>query len=101
MAKQYCKYILASDRNGTLYVGLSSNLLKRVYEHRNDLVEGFTRKYRVHRLVYYEVHEDVYSAIAREKQIKKWNRKWKLRLIEEGNPDWGDLYDQIAGPDPD
>lgn len=101
MRKQYCVYILASDRNGTLYTGLSSNLVKRVYEHRNDLIDGFTKKHGVHLLVYYEVHEDVYSAIAREKQIKKWYRKWKLRLIEEGNPGWKDLYSEIAGLEPD
>ena len=96
MAKQYCVYILASDRNGTLYVGVTGNLVKRVYEHRNDLIDGFTRKYGGHRLVYYEVHEEVHSAITREKQIKKWNRKWKLRLIEEGNPEWEDLYEHIS-----
>ena len=98
MDKQYFVYILASVRNGTLYTGMSSDIVKRVYEHRNDLVEGFTKRYGVHRLVYYEVHQDVHAAIAREKQIKKWNRKWKIRLIEDSNPVWQDLYPQIAGP---
>ena len=87
---------MASDRNGTLYVGVTSDLVKRVYEHRSDFVEGFTKKYKVHRLVYYEILEDMTAAIAREKQIKKWNRKWKTELIEKGNPYWNDLFDSIA-----
>ncbi len=86
---------MASRRNGTLYTGVTSDLLKRVYEHKSDAVEGFTKKYQVHCLVYFELHEDMISAITREKQIKKWNRKWKLRLIEEGNPQWRDLYDDL------
>ena len=88
-------YILASKRNGTLYVGVSTDLQRRVYEHRTGWVAGFTRKYHVHRLVYYESSEDILAAITREKQIKKWNRKWKLALIEKDNPEWRDLYECI------
>jgi putative endonuclease len=93
--KQPAVYILAGKRNGTLYTGVTSDLIKRVYEHKNDLVEGFTKKYGVHRLIYFEQCEDMTSAISREKQIKKWNRNWKLRLIEERNPEWRDLYDGL------
>ncbi|WP_373501890.1 GIY-YIG nuclease family protein [Desulfococcus sp.] len=93
--KQPCVYILASQRNGTLYTGVTSDLIKRVWEHKNDLIEGFTKKYGIHRLLYFEQHEDMNSAITREKQIKKWNRAWKLRLIEEQNPDWNDLYETL------
>ncbi|NNJ94424.1 MAG: GIY-YIG nuclease family protein [Halobacteria archaeon] len=85
-------YILASRRNGTLYVGVTSNLIKRIYEHRTEYVEGFSKKYHVHRLVYYEVCPDITSAIVREKQLKKWKRHWKLQLIEKTNPQWNDLY---------
>jgi len=92
---QYYVYILAGKRNGTLYVGVTKDLVKRCYEHKYDLVEGFTKKYQVHTLVYYETHDNAIEAIAREKQIKKWNRSWKIRLIEEMNPDWRDLYDEI------
>ena len=81
-----CVYLLASKRNGTLYVGVTSDLVKRVWEHKDDLVEGFTSKYGVHLLVYYELHEDMLGAITREKRIKKWNRTWKLKLIERDNP---------------
>ena len=88
-------YILASERNGTLYVGVTAELGKRVWEHKNDLVEGFTKKYRVHQLVYYEMHGDMIAAITREKQIKKWNRAWKIQLIEEMNPTWKDLYEGL------
>ncbi len=88
-------YILASRRNGTLYVGVTSDLKGRVWEHKNDLVEGFTSKYGVHMLVYYEVAGDIRSAITREKQLKKWNRGWKLRLIESFNPTWRDLYGDL------
>jgi putative endonuclease len=94
MTKSYV-YILAGQRNGTLYVGVTSDLIKRVYEHKQNLIDGFTKKYSVHVLVYYEIHRAIEEAIAREKQIKKWNRQWKLRLIEEGNPEWKDLYDEI------
>jgi putative endonuclease len=88
----YYVYILASRRNGTLYVGVTNDLLRRVYEHKNNLVAGFTRRYGVHLLVYFESTSDVTSAIQREKQIKKWNRAWKFELIERVNPDWKDLY---------
>ena len=89
--KSYWVYILASERNGTLYVGITNNLVKRVWEHKNKKIEGFTKKYEVHHLVYYEIHENPESAIKREKQLKKWNRLWKIRLIEEKNPEWKDL----------
>lgn len=95
MVKQPAVYILASKRNGTLYVGVTSNLVKRVWEHRSDLIEGFTKKYGVHSLVYYEQFGDMVSSIAREKQLKKWNRAWKIRLIENENPEWNDLYDGL------
>jgi len=95
--KQSYVYILASKRNGTLYIGVTNNLLKRVYEHKNNLVEGFTEKYSVHNLVYYEVHNDKRIAITREKRIKKWRRGWKIRLIEQFNPNWKDLYADLIG----
>jgi putative endonuclease len=87
-----CVYILASRRNGTLYIGVTSNLPQRVWQHKQGLVEGFTKKYHVHHLVYYEVHEAMDAAIAREKQLKKWERAWKLRIIEDLNPSWENLY---------
>jgi len=90
-------YILCSKRNGTLYTGVTSNLPKRIYEHKHNLVDGFTKKYCVHSLVWFERHESADEAITREKQIKKWNRKWKLELIDEKNPEWNDLYDSICG----
>ena len=92
LEKQPAVYLLASKRNGTLYVGVTSDLIKRVWEHKNDLVEGFTKRYGVHRLVWYEIHNSMESAIKREKSIKGWKRAWKLELIESGNPDWEDLY---------
>lgn len=85
-------YILASRRNGTLYVGVTNNLIRRVWEHKQNLTNGFTKKYTVHTLVYYELYSDILHAIAREKEIKKWKRRWKLQLIEKNNPDWKDLY---------
>jgi putative endonuclease len=94
--KQYYVYILASKRNGTLYVGVTSDLRKRVFEHKNGFVDGFTTQYGVHRLVHYEVTGDVDSAISREKHLKKWNRAWKVSLIEEANPEWRDLYDELV-----
>ena len=94
--KQPCVYILASDRIGTLYTGVTSDLAKRIWEHKNDAMEGFTKKYDVHTLVWYEQHETMESAITREKSIKEWNREWKLRLIEESNPEWRDLYPDIV-----
>ena len=95
MDKQPAVYILASKRNGTVYVGVTSDLPKRVWEHKNDLVEGFTKKYHVHLLVWYELHEAMESAIVREKRIKGWKRAWKLRMIERSNPTWKDLYHSI------
>ena len=95
MSKQPCVYILASDRNGTLYVGVTSDLTKRVWEHKNDLVPGFTKRYGVHDLVWYELHDSMESAIAREKTIKEWKRRWKLELIERENPEWKDLYSRL------
>ena len=91
-----CVYILASKRNGTLYVGVTSNLIQRVWQHRNDQVEGFTKRYKVHTLVWYEQHETMESAIAREKAIKEWQRAWKLELIEAANPGWQDLGPRLA-----
>ena len=96
MEKQPAVYILASQRNGTLYVGVTSDLIKRVWKHKNKLIDGFTKEYNVHRLVWYEIHETMESAIMREKRLKKWKRKWKLELIESANPDWLDLYDTIV-----
>lgn len=93
---QPCVYILTSKRNGTLYVGVTSNLAKRVWEHRERFVEGFTKKYGVHELVYYEIHDDMISAITREKQVKEGNRAWNLRLIEKLNPNWRDLWSEIV-----
>ena len=88
-------YILASKRNGTLYIGVTNNLLKRVYEHRNDFVDGFTKKHHIHNLVYYEVYSDISDAINREKRMKKWKRQCKIELIEKSNPQWRDLYSDI------
>lgn len=93
--KQPCVYLLASRRNGTLYVGVTSDLLKRVWEHKNHVVEGFTKRYGVERLVWYEPHETMESAIRREKAIKEWKRAWKLELIEKANPEWTDLYEGL------
>ncbi|MGD9108343.1 MAG: GIY-YIG nuclease family protein [Gammaproteobacteria bacterium] len=90
--KTYYVYILASKRNGTLYIGVTNNIVKRVYEHKSNFADGFTRKYNVHMLVYYEQFCDICDAIAREKQLKKWRRVWKLELIEKNNLDWKDLY---------
>ena len=96
MNKQPAVYILASKRNGTLYVGVTSDLVKRIWEHKNNMVKGFTRRYGVHRLVWYELHESMESAIQREKRLKEWRRAWKLELIEGTNPDWQDLYDAMV-----
>ena len=87
-----CVYILASRERGTLYIGVASDLLKRVWEHKNDAVAGFTKKYRVHDLAWFEQHHSMELAIVREKAIKEWQRTWKMRLIEESNPSWRDLY---------
>ena len=93
--KQPCVYILASERNGTTYTGVTSNLVQRVWQHKSDLADGFTKKYSVHLLVWYELHESMESAIRREKAIKEWQRGWKLSLIETTNPQWRDLYEEI------
>ena len=92
-----CVYILASKKDGVLYIGVTSDLVKRSWEHKNNIVEGFTEKYNVHRLVWYETHETMFTAIQREKQLKKWNRDWKIKLIEKENPEWCDLYAEILG----
>jgi putative endonuclease len=94
--KKFYVYILCNKRNGTLYIGVTSDLIKRIYEHKNNLVDGFTKKYNAHLLVWYETHETVEQAIIREKQIKKWNRNWKLALIERDNSGWNDLYEEIC-----
>jgi len=86
---------MASKRNGTLYIGVTNNLARRVYEHKNGLLEGFTKKYKIDNLVYYESTEISESAITREKQLKKWNRQWKINLIERDNPEWNDLYSEL------
>ena len=93
MSEQFYVYILASKRNGTLYTGVTSKIIERIWQHKNDMVEGFTKKYNVKILVYYEVHDNADSAINREKQIKKWRRAWKIKLIEKKNPGWKDLYE--------
>ena len=94
--KQPCVYILASQKNGTLYIGVTSNVIKRVWEHKNSVVDGFTKTYQVHLLVWLELHETMETAITREKQLKKWRRHWKVRLIEKDNPAWTDLYPSIC-----
>jgi putative endonuclease len=94
--KQPCVYILASKRNGTLYTGVTSDLVQRVWQHKNGVVEGFTKRYGVHLLVWFEIHETMASAIAREKAIKEWKRAWKIELIEKSNPTWRDLYGEIV-----
>ena len=96
MDKQFCVYILASKRNGTLYIGVTSQLATRVWQHKSKVVEGFTTKYGVDKLVYYEAHGSAEAAIVREKQLKKWRRSWKIELIEGLNPDWRDLDDELV-----
>ncbi|HZX79176.1 GIY-YIG nuclease family protein [Lysobacter sp.] len=100
MQKQPCVYLLASSRNGTLYLGVTSNLVKRTWQHRERAIEGFSDRYHVTRLVWYELHESMESAIQREKRIKKWNREWKLRLVDEMNPSWRDLWPDVVGTTP-
>ena len=95
MMEKSFMYILASSRNGTLYVGSTTNLAKRIWEHKNNIIPGFTSKYRVYQLVYYEVHQDIMEAAKRERRLKNWCRKWKLNIIEKFNPTWRDLYDEI------
>ncbi len=94
--KQSYVYIMASKSNGTLYIGVTGDLIKRVYEHKNDLTDGFTKRYQVHNLIYYEVFENIEQAIIREKQLKKWRRQWKINLIEKDNPEWRDLYGELV-----
>jgi putative endonuclease len=94
--KRPCVYILASQRNGTLYVGATSDLARRVFEHKEEAIEGFTKDYGVHRIAFYEFHETMNDALTREKRIKKWRRQWKLELIEQSNPQWRDLYADLA-----
>ena len=89
-------YLLASRRHGTLYLGVTNNLVRRVYEHKTKAAPGFTKRYNVDRLVWFEIHDEILSAIVREKELKKWRRDWKIRLIEESNPNWVDLYEGIA-----
>jgi len=93
---QPCVYILASKRNGTLYIGVTSDLRRRIWEHRTDIIEGFTKRYGVHMLVYFEFHSTMANAILREKQIKKWRRAWKIQLVERNNPGWHDLYGELT-----
>jgi len=95
--KQSYVYILASKKYGVLYIGVTGDLVRRVYEHKNDLAEGFTKEYQVHRLVYFEIYEDISEAIQRETRLKRWKRDWKTKLIDEANPDWHDLYDGLIG----
>lgn len=97
MDKTFYVYMLASARNGTLYIGVTSNLIKRIWEHREGVVEGFTKEYGVKYLVWFETHTDATAAITREKQLKKWNRAWKVRLIQQENPYWRDLYEELTG----
>jgi putative endonuclease len=97
--KQPAVYILASKRNGTLYIGVTSDLIKRIYEHKHKLVDGFTKQYSVDRLVYYELYDDMSEAIKREKQLKNWKREWKIALIEKCNDEWNELYSEILGVD--
>ena len=96
MIKQPAVYVLASGRNGTLYIGVTSDLVKRIWEHKNNLAEGFTRRYNVHNLVWYELHDNMTSAIEKEKRMKEWKRDWKLKLIENFNLGWQDLYDTLV-----
>ena len=96
-SRSYCVYILASRIGGTLYIGVTNDLIRRVAEHKLKLTEGFTKKYEIFKLVYFEQFDDVENAIKREKRLKKWNRAWKIRLVEELNPNWDDLYPSIAG----
>ena len=95
MDRQPCVYILAKNRNGTLYIGVTADLSKRIWQYKSKVIDGFQKKYNIDKLVWYELHQSFESAICREKSIKKWNRDWKLQLIEETNPDWHDLYKEI------
>jgi putative endonuclease len=94
--KTYYIYILASKRNGTLYIGITNDLIRRIYEYKSGLIEGFTKKYSINKLVYFENTTDINGAIIREKRLKKWKRQWKIELIEKSNPEWNDLYDELV-----
>ncbi len=94
--KAFYVYIMAKARNSTFYVGMTSDLCKRIWQHKNEIADGFTKRYGIKTLVYFEKHDNAEGAIRREKRLKKWNRSWKMRLIEEFNPDWRDLYDDIC-----
>ena len=96
--RSYWVYILATKIGGTLYIGVTNDLVRRVYEHKESLAEGFTQKCGIHRLVYFEQHADIEAALQREKRLKQWNRAWKVRLIEQSNPNWVDLYRGISSP---
>lgn len=96
----YYVYVLASRRNGTLYIGVSNDIIRRTWEHKSDLIDGFTKRYGVHTLVWYEWHEDINVAIGREKRMKRWNRAWKIALIEKENSGWNDLYECLIGEIP-
>jgi putative endonuclease len=93
--KEYFVYLLASKKNGTLYIGVTNNLIRRITEHKNDFIKGFTSKYKVHRLVYFERFLTIQEAITREKRLKKWKREWKIELIERNNPEWKELYYEL------
>jgi putative endonuclease len=94
---EYYVYIIANKKCGTIYIGVTNNLIRRIYEHKQGLADGFSKKYQLHRLVYFEIHGHIHEAILREKIIKKWRREWKFNLIEENNPHWADLYMEIVG----
>lgn len=97
MPKQFAIYILSNKPNGTLYIGVTSNLVKRIWEHKDKVIDGFSKRYSLDKLVYYELHDNAESAIRREKRLKFWQRQWKIELIEKHNPKWCDLYDEICG----
>lgn len=97
MEKQPCVYLLASRKQGVLYIGVTSNLIQRVWQHKHNMVEGFTSQYHIHRLVYFEQFDNMVDAITREKQLKNWRRAWKVALIEQANPEWRDLYPELIG----
>ncbi|MES2502436.1 MAG: GIY-YIG nuclease family protein [Pseudomonadota bacterium] len=94
--KQPCVYILSNEKRGTLYIGVTSHLIQRVWQHKQNLVDGFTKQHQLHQLVYYELADDMLSAITREKQLKKWNRAWKIELVESANSEWRDLYLELT-----
>ncbi len=95
--KKYYMYILANRRDGILYIGTTNDIIRRIYQHKNNEVSGFTKRYKIHQLVYYEECSDIREVILREKRMKKWKRQWKIELIEKSNPEWRDLYNEIIG----